>query len=89
MFTTFFYTLKAKGLDVSLTEWLNLMKALSINLNNSSLTGFYYTARAILVKNETDFDKFDMAFEECFKGIKTKNQITNTILRWLDKSEEM
>ncbi len=89
MFTTFFYTLKAKGLDVSLTEWLNLMKALSINLNNSSLTGFYYTARAILVKNETDYDKFDMAFEECFKGIKTENQITDTMLRWLDKSEEM
>ncbi len=89
MFTTFFYTLKAKGLDVSLTEWLNLMKALSINLNNSSLTGFYYAARAILVKNETDFDKFDMAFEECFKGIKTENQITDTMLRWLDKSEEM
>ncbi len=89
MFTTFFYTLKAKGLDVSLTEWLNLMKALSVNLNNSSLTGFYYTARAILVKNETDYDKFDMAFEECFKGIKTENQITDTMLRWLDKSEEM
>ncbi len=89
MFTTFFYTLKAKGLNVSLTEWLNLMKALSINLNNSSLTGFYYTARAILVKNETDYDKFDMAFEECFKGIKTENQITDTMLRWLDKSEEM
>ena len=87
MFTTFFYTLKAKGLDVSLTEWLNLMKALSVNLNNSSLTGFYYTARAILVKNETDFDKFDMAFEECFKGIKTENQITDTMLRWLDKSD--
>jgi uncharacterized protein with von Willebrand factor type A (vWA) domain len=65
------------------------MKALSINLNNSSLTGFYYTARAILVKNETDYDKFDMAFEECFKGIKTENQITDTMLRWLDKSEEM
>ena len=76
-------------MDVSLTEWLNLMKALSVNLNNSSLTGFYYTARAILVKNETDYDKFDMAFEECFKGIKTENQITDTMLRWLDKSEEM
>ncbi len=89
MFTTFYYTLKAKGLDISLTEWLALMNALNRNLNNSSLTGFYYTARAILVKSETDFDKFDMAFEECFKGIKTENQITDTMLRWLDKSEEM
>ena len=87
MFTTFFYTLKAKGLEVSLTEWIALFNALKQNLNNSSLTGFYYMARAILVKNETDFDKFDMAFEECFKGIKSEDAITERMLRWLDKSD--
>lgn len=87
MFTTFFYTLKAKGLDVSLTEWIALHEALKENLNCSSLTGFYYMARAILVKTETDFDKFDMAFEECFKGIKSENTITDRMLRWLDKDE--
>ncbi len=87
MFTTFFFTLKAKGLEVSLTEWIALFNALKQNLNNSSLTGFYYMARAILVKNETDFDKFDMAFEECFKGIKSEDAITERMLRWLDKSD--
>lgn len=87
MFSTFFYTLKAKGLDVSLSEWITLFKAMREGLHGSSLTGFYYTARAILVKNETDFDKFDMAFEECFKGIKSENSITDTMLKWLDKSE--
>ncbi len=87
MLTTFFYTLKAKGLDVSLSEWITLFKAMEEGLHGSSLTGFYYVARAILVKNETDFDKFDMAFEECFKGIKSENTITDTMLKWLDKSE--
>lgn len=87
MFTNFFYTCKAKGLDISLTEWIALHDAMNKNLCGSSLTGFYYTARAILVKSETDFDKFDMAFEECFKGIKTENTITDRMLEWLDKSE--
>ena len=87
MFSQFFYTLKAKGLDVSLTEWLALHNALDKGLCGSSLTGFYYTARAILVKSETDFDKFDMAFEECFKGIKSENKITDRMLEWLDKSD--
>ena len=87
MFTNFFYTCKAKGLDISLTEWIALHDAMNKNLCGSSLTGFYYTARAILVKSETDFDKFDMAFEECFKGIKTENTITDRMLEWLDKWE--
>ncbi|MCR5309908.1 MAG: VWA containing CoxE family protein [Lachnospiraceae bacterium] len=87
MFSTFFYTLKAKGLDVSLSEWLALFDALNRGLDGGSLTGFYYMARAILVKSETDFDKFDLAFEECFKGIKSENTITDRMLEWLDKSE--
>ncbi len=87
MFSNFFYTLKAKGLDVSLTEWVSLHNALNQGLCGSSLTAFYYMARSILVKSETDFDKFDLAFEECFKGIKSDNTITDRMLEWLDKSE--
>ncbi len=70
MFSKFFYTLKDKGLDVSLSEWLTLQDALNQGLCNSSLTEFYYVARMILVKSETEFDKFDMAFDEVFKGIR-------------------
>ncbi len=87
MFSHFFYTLKAKGLEVSLTEWIALHDALDKNLCGSSLAGFYYVARSILVKSETDFDKFDLAFEECFKGIKSENSITDKMLEWLDKSD--
>ena len=57
MFNNFFYELKNKGLDVSLTEWLTLHEALEKDLAGSSLTAFYYLSRSILVKSETDFDK--------------------------------
>lgn len=88
MFSGFFYFLKEKGLDVTLSEWLTLIEALDKGLCNSGLTDFYYVARMILVKNETEFDKFDMAFDEYFKGIKSNDDdITDQMLRWLDKSE--
>lgn len=87
MFSKFFYTLKDKGLEVSLGEWLDLQEALDKGLCESSLTQFYYVARMILVKSETEFDKFDMAFEECFKGVKTETEVGKNMLRWLDKSD--
>lgn len=87
MFIKFFYTCKAKGLRITLSEWLTLQEALDKGLAGSSLTDFYYLARMILVKSETDFDKFDLAFDECFKAIKTENEVGEQMLRWLDKSE--
>ena len=87
MFTNFFYTCKAKGLNITLSEWLTLQQALDQGLAGSSLTQFYYLARMILVKSETDFDKFDMAFEETFKGIQSENEISKNMMRWFDKSE--
>lgn len=87
MFSKFFYTLKDKGLEVSLGEWLDLQEALDKGLCESSLTQFYYVARMILVKSETEFDKFDMAFEECFKGVKNETEVGKNMLRWLDKSD--
>ena len=87
MFSKFFYTLKEKGLDVSLSEWLTLQDALDQGLCHSSLTEFYYLSRMILVKSETEYDKFDMAFDEVFRGIRSENEITKSMLRWLDKPE--
>ena len=56
MFIKFFETLREKGLRVTLGEWLTFQEALDKGLCGSSMTGFYYTARMILVKSETDFD---------------------------------
>lgn len=89
MFISFFDTLRAKGLRVTLGEWLTLQEALDRGLCGSSLTQFYHVARMILVKSETDFDKFDMAFEECFKAAQKETEVGAQMLRWLDKSDMM
>ena len=87
MFTKFFETLREKGLHVTLGEFLTLQAALDQGLCGSSLTQFYYVARMILVKSETDFDKYDMAFEECFKPAQRETEVGKEMLRWLDKSD--
>ena len=87
MFSKFFYTCKSKGLKITLSEWLNLQEALDKGLCESSLTKFYYIARMLLVKSETEYDKFDMAFEECFKAVKKDTEITKEMLKWLDKPD--
>ena len=38
MFSDFYYTLKAKGLNATLSEWLTLQEALDKGLCDSSLT---------------------------------------------------
>lgn len=69
MFDEFFYLLRQYGLDVSTTEWLTVQQALSLGLHGSSLTGFYDLCRAILCKSESEYDKFDQAFEEYFYDV--------------------
>ena len=66
MFGDFLYLLRRSGLKISLTEWMALMEALDKGLEGASLTGFYYLCRALLVKTEADFDRFDRAFLEYF-----------------------
>ena len=67
MFTDFLYLLRAYGMKTGLNEWNSLMEALQMNLNHSSLTEFYYMARTVLVKKETDYDKFDQAFSDILR----------------------
>jgi uncharacterized protein with von Willebrand factor type A (vWA) domain len=83
MFTAFYYLLRARGLHVSLQEWFTLLKGLQLGLHDSGLTGFYHLARAVLVKTEADFDKFDLAFAEFFKGIKSYDELPAELLNWL------
>ena len=87
MFTKFFYNCKKNGLNITLKEWLSLIDALDQGLVESSLTQFYYVARMILVKSETEFDKFDVSFDETFKGVAQEAVVSKQMLRWLDKSE--
>ena len=85
MFITFFYLLRARGLKVSLNEWMILIEALNQGLCSASLIDFYHLCRSVLVKSEADYDKFDLAFAEYFKGIETPADIPDEIWKWLDE----
>lgn len=86
MFSDFFFLLKSTGVPVSLTEWMTLIEALEKGLANSSLTSFYYLARSILVKSETHFDQYDLAFQKYFAGVETPGHISEDVMKWLDKA---
>lgn len=88
MFTDFLYLLRGYGMKTSLNEWTSLMDALEMNLNEATLTEFYYMARAVLVKKEADYDKFDQAFLEYFKHVTTYDSLPGEVLEWLSKARE-
>jgi hypothetical protein len=79
MFINLFRALRRRGVPVTINEWMVLQNALSENLMDSSLTRFYYLARAILIKTEAHFDKYDQAFLECFGHIETDDALIEMI----------
>ncbi|MGY4751110.1 vWA domain-containing protein [Pannonibacter sp. Q-1] len=69
MFITFFSELKSAGVPVSLREYLDLMRALELDLAGRRVEDFYYLARTALVKDESNLDRFDRIFSQVFKGL--------------------
>ena len=69
MFIRFFLDLQAAGVPVSLREYLSFLAALEAGLVLYDAEGFYYLARATLVKDERHIDRFDRVFAQVFKGL--------------------
>ena len=88
MFTDFLYLLRDYGMKTTLNEWNSFLDALELNLHEASLTEFYYMARAVLVKKESDYDRFDQAFLEYFKNVKTIEELPQELLDWLSHTHE-
>lgn len=82
MFTDFFYALRRRKVPVSITEWMTLMEALAAGCI-TDMTEFYFLARAILIKSESYFDHYDVAFQECFNGVVSPAEIAEQVLEWL------
>lgn len=87
MFLEFFYLLRARGLDVSINEWMTLVEALDKGLAKASLTGFYHLCRSILIKTESDYDKFDQVFAEYFRGVETPEDLPEEFWKWLEEGD--
>ncbi|HUN93181.1 MAG TPA: VWA domain-containing protein [Burkholderiaceae bacterium] len=79
MLISFFYHLRAARLNVSIKELLTLLEALSRDVIGPSIDEFYFLSRATLVKDEAQFDRFDRAFGEFFKGAQTTLELAREI----------
>ena len=84
MFVAFFYLLRQRGLDVSPNEWMTLLEGMEKGLHHSSLTGFYHLCRAIIVKSEVEYDRFDQIFLEFFKDVPFKGELPEELMDWLN-----
>ena len=95
MLIDFFFTLRAAKLKVSVKEYLTLLEAIEQGViddedEGPSIDRFYYLARAALVKDEAQFDKFDRAFAAYFKGVEMLTDFTQDVpLEWLQKRLEL
>ncbi len=69
MLIPFFYLLRDGGLKTSITELLTLLEAMQLGLAGQSVDDFYFLARACLVKDESQLDRFDRIFSVYFKGV--------------------
>jgi uncharacterized protein with von Willebrand factor type A (vWA) domain len=90
MLAGFFLKLKQNKIPVSVREYLTLLEALKKNVISPSIEEFYYLSRTTLVKDEQNFDKFDRAFGEYFKGIEAiAGPELDVPLEWLLKQAEL
>ena len=93
MFLPFFETLRSAGIPVSLREYLAFLEGMSKGLVTYDIDGFYYLARAAMVKDERNLDKFDRAFAHSFSGLEniTPEAIQDAVeipAEWLEKLAE-
>ena len=69
MFINFFFELRRAKVPASLREYLTLLEAMQAGIAGYKVEDFYYLARATLVKDERNLDKFDRVFGAAFNGL--------------------
>ena len=93
MFLPFFETLRSARVPVSLREYLAFLDGVSRGLVTYDIDGFYYLARAAMVKDERHMDRFDQAFAHTFGGLEAISpeavlEAAEIPAEWLEKLAE-
>ena len=65
----FFLCLRSAGLKPGLGEFLTLLEALKRQVVMFSIDDFHILARTVLIKDESQYDRYDRAFSAYFKGV--------------------
>ena len=91
MLVRFFYMLREGGVPVSVTEFLALLEALEARIVGLSAEEFYWLARAVLVKDERYYDRFDIVFAAHFKGLESafETLVAELPAEWLRRSKDL
>ena len=91
MLTKFFFMLREGGMKPSITELLMLLEAMKAGVAGHSVDDFYFLSRACLVKDESQFDRFDKIFAAHFQGIEEAfNALVGEVPdEWLRKQAEL
>lgn len=73
MLLPFFTALRDVRVPVSPKEWLHLMEAMDRGVvgpgTSMAVEDFYHLSRAVLVKDEKHYDRFDQVFGQVFRGV--------------------
>lgn len=89
MLIDFFFTLRRYKVKTTVRELLDLLRALQQQVVYADIEAFYYLARMIMVKDETQFDRFDKAFADYFEGVQEVDLFGDDIPEdWLRKELE-
>lgn len=89
MLIAFFNKVRAYKVPCTLRELIDLIRALEKRVVFADLQEFYLLARTLLVKDECNFDKFDRAFADHFKGVESLELDLSDIPEdWLKKAFE-
>ena len=90
MLIDFFFTLRAAKVPVSITEFLALLDGLRQHVAGQNVDDFYYLARAVLVKDERHYDRFDLAFGKHFEGLEAlfDDVLGEVPMEWLERQAE-
>lgn len=89
MFVPFLYELRSRKVPVGTTEAVALAQALQHGLHESSLDGFYFVARSLMVHDEKHLDAFDQAFAKHFQGLDTAGtELEQQLLDWLRDAKQ-
>ncbi len=90
MLVNFFHVLKDNGVPVTPRELLDLLEAMERRLAFGDMDDFYSLSRAILVKDEKYYDRFDRAFGLHFQDLEALDDVIEAMIPddWL-RSEFM
>ena len=90
MLVNFFHVLKETGVPVTPRELLDLLEAMERRLVFGDMDDFYSLSRAILVKDEKYYDRFDRAFGLHFQDLEALDDVIEAMIPddWL-RSEFM